>query len=108
VSAALSNFTAPDSFSEKTGFLRCQGTVRVRINIANQAIFWRRGFGMVGGNVGNWEPEEELPPFPQSLNDRCDAIQIRAAIPTANLPAGALQAQVSLSTRTAEELSSGA
>lgn len=104
MSASLPNFTAPDAYSEDVGFLRCQSTVRVRVNVSNQAIFWRRGHGLVGGSVGNWEPEEELPPIPASLNDRCDAIQVRAAVPAASLPEGANQAQVSISTRTAEEL----
>lgn len=105
MSATLPNFTAPDEYSESTGFLRCQETVRVRINVSNQSIFWRRGSGLVGGNVGNWEPEEELPPGRYSLNDLCDAIQVRAAVPAAKLPVGSLQAQVSVSTRTAQELS---
>lgn len=104
MSAALENFTAPDAYSEAVGFLRCQGTVRVRINVSNQSIFWRRGFGLVGGNVGGWEPEEELPPGRYSLNDQCDAIQIRAAVPAKSVPPESLQAQVSLATRTAEEL----
>jgi hypothetical protein len=106
VSGALANFTAPDVYEEKVGFLRCQGTARVRINVHNQSIFWRRGFGLAGGNVGNWEAEEELPPGIYSLNDSCDAIQVRAAIPKAQLEKLALlQAQVSLSTRTPGELS---
>jgi len=108
MSASLANFTAPDEYSEQVGFLRCQGSVRVRINVSNQSIFWRRGTGLVGGNVGNWEPEEELPPGRYSLNDRCDVVQVRAAVPAASLPEKAQQAQVSLSTRTAEELSAGA
>ncbi len=108
MSAALANFTAPDAYSEAVGFLRCQDTVRVRLNVSNQSIFWRRGTGLAGGNVGNWEPEEELPPGRYSLNDRCDALQVRAAIPAANLPPEAKQAQVSLTTRTAEELHGGA
>jgi len=108
LSAALANFTAPDAYGEKVGFLRCQDTVRVRINVSNQSIFWRRAFGAAGGAPGEWEAEEELPPGRYSLNDRADAIQVRAAIPAAALPVGALQAQVSLSTRTAGELSAGA
>jgi hypothetical protein len=104
MSANLENFTAPDAYSEAVGFLRCQGTVRVRINVANQSIFWRRGSGAAGGNVGNWEPEEELPPGIYSLNDSCDAIQVRAALPAASLPVGSLSAQVNVATRTAAEL----
>jgi hypothetical protein len=104
VSASLDNFTAPDEYSDSVGFLRCQESARVRIHVANQAIFWRRGHGVAGGGVGNWEAEEELPPGLFSLNDSFDAIQVRAAVPAAELPAGALAAQVSLSTRTAAEL----
>lgn len=107
MSAALANFTAPDDYSEKVGFLRCQDTVRVRINVSNQSVFWRRAFGAVGGAPGEWEAEEELPPGRYSLNDRADAIQVRAAVPKAKLGA-APQAQVSISTRTAGELSAGA
>lgn len=108
MSATLPNFTAPDAYSEVIGLLRCQATVRVRLNVSNQSIFWRRGTGMVGGNTGNWEPEEELPPGRYSLNDLCDVLQVRAAIPAKSLPLGAIQAQVSVSTRTAEELHGGA
>lgn len=108
MSASLANFTAPDEYDEVVGFLRCQDTVRVRINVSNQSIFWRRGTGAAGGNVGNWEAEEELPPGRYSLNDICDALQVRAAVPAASLPPGAIQAQVSLSTRTAAELHGGA
>lgn len=104
MSASLANFTAPDEYTEEVGFLRCQGTARVRINVANQSIFWQRGSGAAGGNVGNWEPEEELPPGIYSLNDSCDAIRVRAAVKAASLPAGSMPAQVSLATRTAEEL----
>ena len=107
MSASLPNFTAPDDYSEAVGFMRCQDTVRVRLNVHNQSIFWRRGYGLAGGNVGNWEDEEELTPGLYSLNDRCDAIQVRAATPAAQLPEGASQAQVNLSTRTAGELHGG-
>jgi hypothetical protein len=104
VSASLSNFTAPDAYSEAVGYLRCQDTARVRINVANQSIFWRRGHGDAGGGVGNWEAEEELPPGIYSLTDSCDSVQVRAAVPAAKLPPGTLSAQVSLATRTAQEL----
>jgi hypothetical protein len=104
MSAALSSFEAPDAYSLTVGFLRCQDTVRVRINVSNQPIFWRRGYGFAGGAVGNWEPEEELPPAPYILNDKCDAIQIRAAIPKASLAVGAKQARVTIATRTRQEL----
>lgn len=100
MSASLNNFTAPDAYSEGVGFLRCQSTIRVRLAVFNQAVFWRRGFGAPGGSAGTWEAEEELPVGRWLLADRCDFIQVRAAIPAAAIPAGSLQAQVSIATRT--------
>jgi hypothetical protein len=104
VSASLGNFTAPDEYSESVGFLRCPSTVRVRLNVSNQSIFWRRGFSPIGGQGIVWEEEEEQPPIRASFNDKCDVIQVRAAIPAAQLPEGVLQAQVNIAARTAAEL----
>jgi hypothetical protein len=103
LSASLANFTAPDEFSEQVGFLRCTATARVRLMVFNQSIYWRRGFSPVGGQGVFWEAEEEMPPIRGSFEEACDVIQVRAAIPAAQLPAGARQAQVSISTRTADE-----
>lgn len=102
MSASLPNFTAPDEYEQALGFLRCQDAVRVRISVANQNVFWQRGFGGAGGSVGRWEPEEELPVGQYSLNERCDAVRFRAAIPAAKVTR---QAQVTVSTRTIAELS---
>ena len=67
----------------------------MRLNVHNQSIFWRRGYGLVGGGVGNWYAEEELTPGLYSLNDRCDAIQVRARdAGRAACPKASQQAQV--------------
>lgn len=108
MSATLPNFTAPDEYSDEVGKLLCPKTVRVRFNINNQAIWWRRGLSPAGGGGISWEEEEFLPPGVYSLNERCEYVQVRAAVPAAELPPETLQAQVSIATRTAEELQGGA
>jgi hypothetical protein len=90
---------APDEYSESTGFLRCPATTRIRINVFNQPIFWRRGFAPPGGQGISWEPEEEQPPIRASFEEQCDAIQVRAAILAGSLAAGSRQAMVTISTR---------
>jgi hypothetical protein len=104
LSATLPNFTAPDSYGD-AGQLLCPKTVRVRFNINNAAIFWRRGMSPAGGQGIHWEEEEFLPPGVYSLNERCELLQVRAAIPAAEVEG--LQAQVSIATRTAEDLQGG-
>lgn len=108
MSATTGLFEAPDLFPGgpgEAGFLFCPKTVRVRITVQNQGIWWQRGISPAGGGGIFWEPEEFLPaPFAGSLQDPCDAIRVRAAVPKASLPKGALQAAVSVATRTPEDL----
>jgi hypothetical protein len=105
MSAALNNITAPDVYSATQGTLSCPGSARVRLLINNQAIFWKRGFqNPGGGGVEYTEPEEFLPPGLYSFDEHCDAIQVRAATPAAQLPEGSIQAQVTIATRTPREL----
>lgn len=108
MSATLPNFTAPDDFGAGAGQLFCPGTVRIRFNVNNQAIYWRRGLSPAGGQGIHWEEEEYLPPGVYSLGERCEYVQVRAAVPAAGLPEGATQAQVSIAARTLEDLHGGA
>ncbi|HWW67310.1 MAG TPA: hypothetical protein VNY83_04950 [Solirubrobacterales bacterium] len=104
MSAALNNFTAPDAYNDRVGTLICPASVRVRLQVNNQAIFWQRGHQVPGGGV-NWsEAEEFLLPGLYSFDETCEATRVRAAIPGAQLPAGSAQAQVTIATRTAKEL----
>jgi hypothetical protein len=103
VSAALNNVQAPDTYTT-AATLSCPNTARVRLQINNQSIYWQRGYGSPGGGGIEWQPEEFLLPMTASLDERCDAIRIRAAVPAAKLPAGSEQARVTIGTRTAEEL----
>lgn len=107
MSYSLPNVTAPDEYTEDQAYLRCQGGVRLRISVSNQSVYYQRGTGMVGGNVGNWQPEEELIPGIYSLTDPCDALRFRAVIRKEDLPAGKLPAQLNVSVRTAAELTNG-
>lgn len=106
MSSVLNNVTAPDAYTTAST-LSCPGTVRVRLQVNNQAIYWQRGESSPGGGGINWaEREELLLPTSASLDENCDAIRIRAAIPLAKIPAGGTQAQVTITTRTAEEVGS--
>ena len=104
MSAALNNVTAPDDYSAGAT-LSCPGSVRVRLQIFNQGIYWRRGFSRPGGGGVDFnEPEEFLAPGVFSLDEVCDAIAVRAAVPAAEIPAEEKQAQVTITTRTAAEV----
>lgn len=104
MSAALNNVTAPDAYSP-AATLVCANTARVRMLVNNQAIYWRRGVQRPGGGgieFGN--PEEFLLPGVYSLDEVCDVIAVRAALKAAELLTGEKQAQVTITTRTREEL----
>lgn len=95
MSASLPNVATQDNYAGATT-LPCPRAARVRLVVANAAIYWRRG---AGEQVPSYsEPEEYLPPGVFSFDEDCDAIQVRSAV-------AAQPAQVSISTRTAEEIS---
>lgn len=103
----MNNVQAPDTYTT-AATLTCPGTARVRLQINNQAIYWQRGYSSPGGGGIEWQPEEMLLPITASLDERCDAIRIRAAVPLAKLPAGSEQARVTIGTRTAAEIGEAA
>jgi hypothetical protein len=103
VAGNRNNFTAPDTFSD-AGLVPCPNAGRLRMFVNNQAIYWRRGFAPPGGKGIRWEDEEYLIPGIYSFNDRADYVQVRAAIPAASIPEGESQAQVTIATRTLDEL----
>lgn len=105
MSGALNNVTAPDTYTAAST-LSCAATARVRLQINNQAIYWKRGHQNAGGGGVFYEPEEFILPGLYSLEELCDVVAIRAATPLAQIPAGGTQAQVTLTTRTASELPS--
>jgi hypothetical protein len=103
VSGSLPNVTAPDAYGT-TGTLSCPATARVRLLVNNNGIWWRRGVRPPGGGGVFYEAEEFLIPGLYSLDELCDLIQVRAAIPLAKIAEGESQAQVTVTTRTATEI----
>lgn len=106
MSAALNNVKAPDAYSTEMT-LSCPGTVRVRLQVNNAAIYWQRAYSAPGGGGLEWQDEELMLPSADSLEERCDAIRIRAAVKEAELPEGFEQARVTIATRTEAELPEG-
>jgi hypothetical protein len=96
--AHFNNVTAPDEY-EPGKTLSCPGTTRVRIRVANQAIYWQRGHSLPGGGGIQWQDEEFLTPCADSIEEPCEAIRIRAAVKAAALPPTAKPAQVTITTR---------
>lgn len=97
---ALNNVTAPDNYTAAATLDGLPAVSRLNIDSANQAIFWQLkqiknpGTGQVEG-MATWGDEVYMAPGSRSLF-RAGIIgwRFRAAIPTAQLPAGAVQAQV--------------
>lgn len=106
MAAAKNNFTAPDSY-DGTGLIPCPNSGRVRMFVNNQSVYWRRGFQVPGGAGVRWEAEEFLIPGIYSFNDRCDMVEVRAALTLAEVEAlegEQQQAQITIATRTLDEL----
>lgn len=99
----LNNVTAPDAYTNAIQIVGAFG-VRLRILVSNQAIYYRVGQNNAGGGI-NWNSAEFfLPPGFYSLDETIDALQIRAAIPAAQIPSNEMQAQVSARILTAQEV----
>lgn len=105
MSTAINNMVAPDAYSAAATLI-CPSTVRIRLFVANQGIYWEQGRTWPGGQGIFWDPPEQyLPPLGYSFSDRCEALRFRAAIPLKSLPPGSLQAVVTVTTRNEAELS---
>lgn len=88
----LAAVTAPDSYSPLVTIenIPCQ---RYIIDVANQAIYWQ-----LQDSPGVWQENAETPMFPGSrvIQEPSSGIRIRAYVPAANLPAGQIQAVVTI------------
>jgi hypothetical protein len=96
---ALNNITAPDSYTQTATLAHLPPIARINLDVANNAIYWQlqqaRGTGLY--TEGGWGPEVYMAPGSRSLyRPGTTGIRIRAAIPAAQLPAGAQQAQVTI------------
>lgn len=79
--------TAPDKDAEVV----CYGARRLTIQISNQAVLIT--FGQARGGAIIYEASPELyQPVTGSVTRPFDAFKVRANVPAAQLPAGALQA----------------
>lgn len=96
MSSSLPNRTVADT--DHWIELSCPATVRLRITVANAAVFAQIGRGAIPQYA---EQEEFLVPGVYSLERRCDAIKVRAAVGGLAKPA-----QVSIVASTADEVSS--
>jgi hypothetical protein len=98
VSASLPNISPAAGYTD-AATLRAPMTARVNLIVQNNAIYWQRGEGLGGLN---WpHPEEHLPPGYYSFDIPCDAVRVRRA-------SSALAATVSITARTAQEVTGGA
>lgn len=93
---------APDTYMPGATIenIQIQGII---LNVINQAIYWQLKVRVTGNN-GVWQENAETYSLPGSTpisSDKADeivGIRFRAAVPTASLPAGAVQASVSIRT----------
>lgn len=92
--------TAPDSFGSgpgQPGYLGCHGAEVVTVKVFNSSIVWQAGIG--SPPLFDNQPPVNEPPVYRSMAMRADAIRYRAAVAAAALPAGQVQATVSIDTR---------
>lgn len=98
----LNNITAPDAYTTAAQIIS-PTAARFNLKIANQAIYVQLGDASHGVAI-SWRFEEFFTPGFYSLDHNADAIQIRAAIPAAQIPTGQVQAQVTVSAYPPAEL----
>lgn len=92
--------TAPDAYGTKAGvpgYLACHGAEVVTLQVFNSAIVWQLGIGSPPVFDNAIAPEVNQAPAYRSMSRRADAVRYRAAVPLAQLPAGA-QATVAIDT----------
>jgi hypothetical protein len=91
VSYALNAITAPDNYGPGST-IEGVPIKRINLDVANQAIYWQLKSSTAGVG-GVWDATEVfMLPGSRTLLRRAVGIRIRAAIPAASLPAGAMQA----------------
>ena len=100
---SLNNITAPDAYTSGPGGSTLDNLPvldHVNIDVANGGIFWQLKLaapGPVAPESGNWDNETFMLPGSRTLQRRgMVGIRVRAAVPVAQLPAGATQAAVTV------------
>lgn len=95
---ALNNLTAPDSYTPQATLDNLPVLDHVNLDVSNQAIYYQLKItrSLVEA-LGDWDLEVFQAPASRSLyRQGITGVRFRAAIPSAQLPAGASQAQVTL------------
>jgi hypothetical protein len=100
MSWTINNLTAPDSYTPAATLTNLPNVTRITIDAVNQAIVWqlqqadqRSGLS----TEGTWGPETFMLPGSKPLfRSNIRGFRFRAAILAAQLPAGGLQAQVTV------------
>lgn len=101
-SYALNNITAPDAYTPTGGTATLDPLPvldHVNIDVVNQAIYWsiKQTNDLTTNLSGSWQPEIFMLPGSRTLTRvGMVGIRVRAAIPAAQLPVGATQAQVTV------------
>ena len=95
----LDNITAPDNYTAASTLDQLPVLDHVNIDVANGGIFWqlKLASGPTNPEAGSWDTEVRQNTGSRSLYRKgMVGIRIRAAVPAASLPAGAIQAQVNV------------
>lgn len=94
MSYVIPALTAPDGYTSLSTIQPGVELDRFIIDTLNQPIYWQLAFGP---GMGNWEGTE-TPMFPGSrvVLEHAKGIRFRAFTPLASLPAGSVQAVVTI------------
>lgn len=92
--AILNNIQAPDHYAREATIDDVL-IVRVRLDVANQPIFWQKKWRI--GTTGHWDTQEHhMLPGSRVLTETIGGIRVRAARPFNELPIGANRAVVTI------------
>lgn len=94
MSYVIPALTAPDGYTTLSTIQPGVELDRFIVDVANGAIYWQLAFGP---GLGNWEgTETPMIPGSRVILERAKGIRFRAFTPLASLPAGQLQAVVTV------------
>lgn len=98
MSWAINNLTAPDAYTTASTLQNLPYPGSVNIDVANSAIFWQVNQVLSRSGLsteGTWQEETFMLPGSRSIyRPGIRGFRFRAAIPAAQLPTTATQAQV--------------
>jgi hypothetical protein len=98
-SLAINNLTAPDTYTAASTLYPLPLLDHINIDVQNAAIYWQIAETNPLTTVlsGAWNSEVFMIPGSRTLTrGSMVGVRFRAAIPTAQLPVGAIQAQVTI------------